>query len=134
MFHSPIGLSATFVGLLGLFLLLKMPPEPIRSPDLLQLQIGIPNLNLRAAAQIDAAVAVFFDLPIDVQLEVAVVFVGAKILAFAVENDHAVFDAPMGLRRFVRQLLRRREFVGRQTQPLRHRQRRSTSSGPWDLP
>src|SRR3972149_3527713 len=62
---------------------------------------GIPNLHLRNSAEIDAAVAVGIDLPIDPELEVSVFLGGGEEGLLAVADDFAaavliVIDAPMG--------------------------------------
>ena len=73
----------------------------------------VPDLDLRRAAQVDAAVAVLGDAPVDEHLEVAVVLHRAEVVALAVEDDHPVAHAPVvarlrvGLRLLGRQLLRR---------------------------
>ena len=62
---------------------------------------GIPDLDLRAAAEIDAAVAVGVDLPIDPEFEVAEVAVGGEKGLVAVADDFEAgvgfLNAPMGV-------------------------------------
>ena len=55
----------------------------------------IPDLHLRAAAQIDAGVAQRHGLVLDEQLEVAVVLLGGGVIALAVVDQLAVLHAPM---------------------------------------
>ena len=55
----------------------------------------VPDLNLRRAAQVDAAVALGTDLVVDQQLDVAVVLVGGEVGALAVVDDLAVLDPPV---------------------------------------
>src|SRR5271157_2373399 len=55
----------------------------------------IPDLDLRCAAEINAAVALGADLEIDEELDVAVILVGGQVDALAVVDDLAVFDTPM---------------------------------------
>ncbi len=56
---------------------------------------GVPDLHLRCASQVDAAVAVLLDLPVDEHLEIAVVLGRAQTAALAVENEDAVLDLPV---------------------------------------
>ena len=55
----------------------------------------IPNLDLRRASQVDAAVAAFLDLPVHEHLEIAVVLGGAEAAALAVENERAIGSLPV---------------------------------------
>ena len=55
----------------------------------------VPYLHLRIAAEIDAAVAFFADLPIHIKLKIAVVFCRLQALAFAVVVQNAVFHSPV---------------------------------------
>ena len=72
-FHSPTGLSASSLGNCSCFLLFHRAPEPLSAPLLVRFAIArVPNLHLRHAAQIDAAVALRADLPIDPHLEIAI--------------------------------------------------------------
>src|SRR5262249_17428296 len=87
----------------------------------------IPNLNLRRAAQVDSAIALGLDLPIDIEFEIAIVLGGAKILTFAVENDDAVLCLPVLVGRLVPELLRRRRLFRRRLQPLGHGHRGVTA-------
>ena len=55
----------------------------------------VPDLNLRRAAEINAAVSLGTDLEVDQELDVAVVFIGGEIDSLAVVDDHAVLDPPV---------------------------------------
>ena len=55
----------------------------------------IPDLDLGDAAEVDAAVAVFADFPIDPHFEIAVVARGGEEGVLAVADEDAVFDFPM---------------------------------------
>ncbi len=55
----------------------------------------IPDLNLRGALEVDAAVAVRDELPLDVQFVVAIVFVAGHVQAFAVIDQFAVINLPV---------------------------------------
>src|SRR5690606_6981448 len=61
----------------------------------------IPDLDLRRAAQVEAAVGPGGNLPVAVELEVAVVLRGAEARALAVVDEGSVLDAPVGVHRFV---------------------------------
>src|SRR6185369_1625754 len=61
----------------------------------------IPNLNLRSAAQINSAVALFRNLPIDIHFKIAVILGRRETAALAVENDFAILDLPMSAHVFV---------------------------------
>jgi hypothetical protein len=56
----------------------------------------VPNLNLRGAAQVDAAVAEGQHFVLHHEFEVAVVLVGGEVEAFAVVDEFAIFDGPVG--------------------------------------
>ncbi|OPZ63981.1 MAG: hypothetical protein BWY83_03288 [bacterium ADurb.Bin478] len=56
---------------------------------------GIPYLHLRSAAQINAAVAPLFDLPIHHHFEIGIVAAGAQALAFTIEIKDAVDRLPV---------------------------------------
>jgi hypothetical protein len=79
------------------FLLFQRPPEAlVNAPSLnFVLLRVVPDLHLRDAAQVDAAVAERQHLVIDHQLEVAVVFVGGEVQAFAVVDELAVLHLPV---------------------------------------
>ena len=52
--------------------------------------VGVPDLDLGIAAEVDSGIAVVFDHePIDVEFEIAVVFVGGEVYAMAVGDDFA---------------------------------------------
>ena len=74
-------------------------PEPARA--LVGAHLGVarlgevPDLDLRRAAEIDAAVGLGADLVVDEQLDVAVVLVGGQVGALAVVDELAVLDAPV---------------------------------------
>ena len=74
-------------------------PEPARAlvgPHAGVARLGeVPDLDLRVAAEIDAAIPLGADLEIDLQLDVAVVLVGGEVGALAVVDDHAVLDPPV---------------------------------------
>lgn len=57
--------------------------------------VVVPDLDLGASAEVDSAVAFVFDAPVDGELDVFVVFGGAEVSALAVEDEDAVFDAPV---------------------------------------
>ncbi len=57
----------------------------------------VPDLDLRRAAEVNAAISLGTDLEVDQELDVAVVFVGGEIGSLAVVDDHAVVDAPVFL-------------------------------------
>ena len=77
----------------------------------------VPDLHLRAPAEVDPAVAPRMDFPVDVQLEVAVVLRGAEALSLAVEPQHPVDHAPVFPHARVGRRLSRSEFVGRHRPP-----------------
>src|SRR5436190_1989808 len=54
----------------------------------------VPNLDLRAAAQIYPTVAARRNLPIHQHLEVGIILFGAEAVAFAVESDFAILCFP----------------------------------------
>ena len=79
-------------------LLFQRPPEPLSAPMRSVSRLGeIPDLDLRGAAEVNAAISLRTDLEVDQQLDVAVVFVGGEIDPLAVVDDHAVFYSPMFL-------------------------------------
>ena len=82
------------------------------------LELRIPDLNLGAAAQVDAAVAAFQDLPIDIQLEVAVVPGGAQAVSLAVELQNAVDHSPVGTHALISLLLGLRQLGRRHRSTL----------------
>ena len=115
VFHSPIGLSAILVGFDGFFWLLYSPPEPTPIGGL---DGRIPDLHLRAAAQINAAIAIRQNLPIDEQFEIAVVLGRAQAASLAVEFEGAVDDLPVGPHVLVGLLLRGGQIGGGRGGPL----------------
>ena len=83
---------------------------------LLLIGVGrIPDLNLGSAAEVDAAVAVLADFPIDPHFEIAVVARGGEEGVFAVADEDAVFDVPMFVDAFLHFGVARGAFF------LRHR-------------
>ena len=115
VFHSPTGLSALAVGFEGCFWLLNKSAGADAPRGL---DRGIPDLHLRAAAQINAAVAILEDFPIDEQLEIAVVLGRAQAISLAVEHQGAVDDLPMVAHALVGLGLGGRQFVLRHLGPL----------------
>jgi len=82
LFHSPSVLSALTSGSLPgePLSLFQSPPEPLSWPRPRGSPFRrIPNLHLRHAAQVDAAVAVGQGLVFHQELDVAVVFVGGEV-------------------------------------------------------
>ena len=79
--------------------------------------VCIPNLQLRASAQVDTAVTAFEDLPIHIQLDVAVILIGTEALAFTIELQDAVNDLPVLAHVVVSRLLCRGEFINRHRSP-----------------
>jgi len=73
---------------------------------------AVPDLHLRAAAEVDAAVALGLDLPVDEEVEVCVVAAGAEAVALAVEDERAVGDGPVGAHAGVGLFLRLGQLVG----------------------
>lgn len=57
----------------------------------------VPDLNLGDAAEVDAAVAEREHFVVDPEFEVAVVFVGGEVEAFAVVDEFVIFDFPVGV-------------------------------------
>ncbi len=57
----------------------------------------IPDLDLRCAAQVNAAVRLGYGLVIDEQFDVAVIFFGGGVGALAIVDQDAVFDLPVFL-------------------------------------
>ncbi len=57
----------------------------------------VPDLNLGDAAEVDAAVAERKHFVVDPEFEVAVVFVGGEVEAFAVVDEFAIFDFPVAV-------------------------------------
>src|SRR6478735_696549 len=91
---------------------------------------GVPNLNLWRPAEINATVAALLDLPIDVELKIAVILIRAEAFALAVEDNDAVFNLPVLVGRLVTALLSFSELFGRRLEPLRHRH---SHEGPGDF-
>ena len=58
--------------------------------------VRVPDLDLGRSPEIEAAVAALLDLPVDEELEIAVIGGGAKAFALAVEDEDAVDDLPVG--------------------------------------
>ena len=110
-FHSPTGRSAFSRGWLGPFLLLKRPPDPAG------FGLGVPDLHLRRAAEVEAAVPALLDLPVGEQLEVGVVALRAEALALSVERENAVHDRPVGPHGLVGRRLGARQLLGRHLRP-----------------
>src|SRR5207253_2061647 len=74
-------------------------PEPagafVRAEIELRLLGRIPNLHLRAATQVDAAVGERNGSIFDQEFDIAIVFVGGQERAFAVVDDEVALDPPM---------------------------------------
>jgi hypothetical protein len=76
--------------------------------------VGVPDLNLRNTAEVNAAIAVFVYFPIDPHFEIPIILrCGEKEAGVAIANENAVFDAPMFASAFGQFLLARGTFVGR---------------------
>lgn len=56
----------------------------------------VPDLDLGDAAEVDTAVAEGEHFVVDPEFEVAVIFFGGEVEAFAVVDEFAVFDGPVG--------------------------------------
>ena len=84
-----------------------------------RVRLGVPDLHLRRAAEIEAAVSALLDLPVGEELEVAVVAGGAEALALPVEGEHAVDDPPVGAHGLVGRRLGARQLLRRHLRPRR---------------
>ncbi len=89
-FHSPTGRSALLQGLARPLLVVE---ETARAD---RVRFGVPDLHLRRAAEVEAAVSALLDLPVGEKLEVGVVARRAEALALPVEGESAVLDLPVG--------------------------------------
>jgi hypothetical protein len=91
-----IPLAGGFVGANGrlarVFLVIEKTPG---TNSVTVTLFGIPDLHLRCSAEIDATVALLFDLPVHIQFKVAVIFRRAQVFPLAVENQDAVFGLPV---------------------------------------
>ena len=78
----------------------RIVPEPARALLTAVFEVAfagrVPDLHLRVAAKVDAAVGTRGrQHPLDEQFEIAVVAVGGEKHSFAVAHDHAVLDLPV---------------------------------------
>ena len=96
-FHWPTGLSARTSGIFFVFLVVPEAAGAFVGAEALHFFVAwIPDLDLGDAAEVDAAVAVLLDLPIDPHFEIAVVAGrGEEEVGVAVADEHAIFDVPM---------------------------------------
>ena len=81
-------------------------------------QRGIPDLHLRASAQINPAVAALLDLPVEKHLKITVIFGRAEMAALAVKVKNPISHAPMRAHLFIRLRLGRAELLGRHPRAL----------------
>jgi hypothetical protein len=98
-----------FQGIVGVLLVVEEAPRADRV---------VPNLHLRIAAQVDAAVSLAADLPIHPQLEVAIVLRRLQTLPLPVVNENAFLDRPVRQVFLIRFLLLRPQLLGRQLGPF----------------
>ena len=88
-FHSPTGLVGEFQADAADSSRCSKAAGTVRRIELAG-AVAVPDLHLRAAAQINAAVALRRNLPIHQHLKIAVILRGAKVVALAVKHDLAV--------------------------------------------
>ena len=76
--------------------LFQSPPEPLSRADAeLRFFRVVPDLDLRRAAQVDAAVGLGHGLVVDHQLEVAVLLLRRQIRAESIVDQFAILNAPV---------------------------------------
>ena len=98
--HLPVGDAERLVGVLLVVVEAARADAPV--------VVGVPDLHLRRAAEVEAAVALHgHDAPVDPHLEVLVVLLrGERVAALEpVEEEVAVADGPVGVAAFVGEVL-----------------------------